>query len=55
MGVTAATRLVLIPPMMPLGRTIVRHGRGSWKKWTTILRWSLGWEMAEDSGGTSER
>src|SRR5690606_25777793 len=41
MAITAVVRLVLIPLMMPLGNVVVRHGRGSWNKWVTILRWSL--------------
>ena len=41
MAVNAIARLLLIPPMMPLGNVIVRHGRGSWKKWTKILHWSV--------------
>ena len=44
MAVTAILRLALIPPMMPLGKVVVRHGRGSWVKWVTILRWSVGRE-----------
>jgi GT2 family glycosyltransferase len=42
MAMSALVRLFLIPPMMPLGKVIVRHGRGSWKKWMLILRWSVG-------------
>ena len=42
MACNAMGRLLLIPPMMPLGNVVVRHGRGSWRKWTKILHWSLG-------------
>jgi len=42
MGLSALVRLVLIPPMMPLGKVFVRHGRCSWTKWFTVLRWSVG-------------
>jgi GT2 family glycosyltransferase len=42
MAMSALVRLFLIPPMMPLGKVIVRHGRGSWNKWMLIFRWSVG-------------
>lgn len=42
MTVSAIVRLLLIPPMMPLGNVVVRHGRDSWRKWAMILRWSVG-------------
>jgi GT2 family glycosyltransferase len=54
MTVTAIVRLLLIPPMMPMGKVVVRHGRDSWRKWAMILRWSLGRSCAfrGDSGKT---
>ena len=42
MTLTALLRLALIPPLLPMGKVVVRHGRGSWTKWMTILRWSVG-------------
>ena len=39
---TALARLLLMGPMMLLGRRVVRHGTSSWRKWAAILRWSLG-------------
>ncbi|HKB89639.1 MAG TPA: glycosyltransferase family 2 protein [Opitutaceae bacterium] len=42
--IAAVGRLLLIGPMMVLGDKVVRHGIGSWKKWNSILGWSLGIE-----------
>jgi GT2 family glycosyltransferase len=42
MLVTALVRLAVMGPMMLLGNRVVRHGAGSWRKWFTILCWSLG-------------
>jgi hypothetical protein len=39
---TALVRLVVMGPMMILGRNVVRHGSDSWRKWFAILRWSIG-------------
>lgn len=41
MGATALGRLLLIGPLLIFGRSIVRHGVDSWRKWWIILRWSL--------------
>lgn len=42
MAVNASARLLVIGPMMVFGRSVVRHGSGSWRKWSAILQWSLG-------------
>ena len=39
---SALVRLVLIGPLLLFGNRVVRHGTGSWRKWTAVLRWSLG-------------
>lgn len=41
-AVSALVRLVLIGPLLLFGKRMVRHGTGSWRKWTAVLRWSLG-------------
>jgi GT2 family glycosyltransferase len=38
---SALIRLVLIIPLLLLGDRVVRHGSGSLRKWTAILKWSL--------------
>ena len=39
---SALARLVLICPLLLLGRRVVSHGSGSLRKWWAIFRWSLG-------------
>ena len=41
MVLNSLVRLVLIPPMLPLGKVFVRHGLASWRKWCAILHWGL--------------
>jgi len=43
-AVSALARLLLILPLLLLGRRIVRHGFGSLRKWMAVLRWSLGFQ-----------
>lgn len=39
---SAVIRLVVMAPLMLFGRTLVRHGSSSFRKWFVILKWSLG-------------
>lgn len=41
-AMSAVVRLILIGPMLIFGRSVVRHGTSSWRKWWAILQWSLG-------------
>ena len=42
MVVTALVRVLLIGPMLLFGNRVVDHGSDSLRKWTAVLRWSLG-------------
>ena len=42
MAVSALVRLALMLPLMLFGRRVVRHGFDSFRKWSAILRWSIG-------------
>lgn len=39
---SALARLLLICPMLIFGNRVVSHGSGSLRKWSAILRWSVG-------------
>ena len=55
-ALSALLRLIFIPPLMPLGKTFVRHGKASWLKWYSVLKWSLGLlesEPTRPSGSTA--
>ena len=39
---SALIRLILIIPLLFLGKRVVSHGSGSLRKWAAILRWSVG-------------
>ena len=39
---SALVRLILICPLLLFGNRVVSHGQGSLRKWSAILRWSLG-------------
>ena len=46
MGLSAVLRLGAMAPALLCGRRLVRHGAGSWRKWSAVLRWSVGLEPA---------
>jgi len=54
LSISALIRLVLIYPTLMFGNRVVSHGKNSVRKWSAILRWSLGFtpEIAKPRGKT---
>ena len=43
MGIAALLRMALIPPLLLLGQGVVPEGLESFRKWTAVFRWSIGY------------